>query len=118
MNFGMAIVSKSTFKMGKNKVESLGRRDFHGNLPHSGLSTTNTDTVKRLWGGFNLPKSQSCPSSHSFSSKKDKMAWNGLQNSPNNFTSQTIISNYYANTIVKKLWEFCFIFVFQSVQLL
>ena len=67
MDFEMAIVSKSTFKMGKNKVESLGRRDFHGNLPHSGLSTTNTDTVKRLWGGFNLPKSQSCLSYHSLS---------------------------------------------------
>ena len=69
----MGVVSRSTFKMGKkNKVESLGRRDFHGNLPHSGLSTTNTDTVKRLWGDFNLPKSQPspCPLTHSLRKKK------------------------------------------------
>ena len=59
------------FKVGK-QCSKAGRRDFHGNLPQRGLSTTNTDTVKRLWGDFNLPKSQPspCPLTHSLRKKK------------------------------------------------
>ena len=56
-NFGIQEYSqggKRMFKVWEGEISM-------GICPHSGLSTTNTDTVKRLWGAFNLHKSQSSP---------------------------------------------------------